>query len=236
MTSAGIDGNWLTEDAATQSGSPLGNRLMFTARDWDSSTELYYYRFRDYSPILGRFLQPDPAKYIDGMNLYAYCGNNSINWIDPWGLWTVGAGASGQASFGWGVTFEAGFVYSPSTGWTGYVSYGVGAGTPSAGVGVAFTGTSAGSANGLGGLGGQSGGGFGPVTVDGVYGLTNPNYGGGQLTLGFSTPIPETHTFGTNTNVWQKDPPHPPADPSSLTEPEPLPEPEPSVPTRSTST
>jgi len=71
---------------------------------------------------------------------------------------------------------------------------------------------------------------LGPVTVDGVYGLTNPNYGGGQLTLGFSTPIPETHTFGTNTNVWQKDPLHPPADPSSL------PEPEPAAPKKGTST
>jgi len=31
-------------------------------------------------------LQPEPGGYIDGMNLYAYCGNNPINWIDPWGL------------------------------------------------------------------------------------------------------------------------------------------------------
>lgn len=86
MTSAYIDGNWLTEDADTSQTSAIGNRLMFTARDWDSYTGLYYYRFRDYSPILGRFLQPDPAKYIDGMNLYAYCGNNPINFRDPYGL------------------------------------------------------------------------------------------------------------------------------------------------------
>ena len=50
------------------------------------SQEQDYYRTRIYRPALSRFLQPDPAGYIDGMNLYAYCGNNPLNWIDPWGL------------------------------------------------------------------------------------------------------------------------------------------------------
>jgi RHS repeat-associated protein len=88
MYAAGTDNNWLTEDVVTYTSSHLtrGNPIMFTGRWWDSATRLYYYRFRDYSPTLGRFLQPDPAKYIDGMNLYAYCGNNPVNWIDPWGL------------------------------------------------------------------------------------------------------------------------------------------------------
>ena len=50
------------------------------------SQEQDYYRTRIYRPALSRFLQPDPAGYIDGMNRYAYCGNNPLNWIDPWGL------------------------------------------------------------------------------------------------------------------------------------------------------
>jgi RHS repeat-associated protein len=76
----------LTEDAATSDHSTIGNPYMFTGRRWDSATQLYYYRFRDYDPQLGHFLQCDPAGYIDTMNLYAYCGNNPVNWIDPWGL------------------------------------------------------------------------------------------------------------------------------------------------------
>jgi RHS repeat-associated protein len=87
INGAGTDGNWLTEDTTSiLPYSPLGNPYMFTARRWDYNANLYYYRFRDYQPDLGRFCQPDPLGYIDGMNLYAYCGNNPLNWIDPWGL------------------------------------------------------------------------------------------------------------------------------------------------------
>jgi RHS repeat-associated protein len=58
---------------------------MFTGREYDSETGLYYYRARYYSPQLGRFLQRDPVGYWAGINLYTYCSNNPTSWIDPFG-------------------------------------------------------------------------------------------------------------------------------------------------------
>jgi RHS repeat-associated protein len=61
------------------------NRFLFTGREYDKETGLYYYRARYYKPEIGRFLQVDPVGYEAGLNLYRYCSNNPWNHIDPFG-------------------------------------------------------------------------------------------------------------------------------------------------------
>ena len=66
--------------------SQVGNPYGFTSRRWDQETQLWNYRNRIYSSTLGRFLQRDPAGYVDGLNLYAYVKNNPLKYTDAMGL------------------------------------------------------------------------------------------------------------------------------------------------------
>jgi RHS repeat-associated protein len=67
--------------------STVGNRFLFTGREWLSDVKLYDYRHRLYQPELGRFLQPDPKQFEGGdYNLYRYCHNDPVNRVDPFGL------------------------------------------------------------------------------------------------------------------------------------------------------
>ncbi len=68
-----------------QSGT-AANPWLFTGRQLDPESGLYFYRNRYYDSRVGRFTTRDPIGYAGGINLYAYCSNNPINANDPFGL------------------------------------------------------------------------------------------------------------------------------------------------------
>ena len=60
------------------------NRFKYTGEQFDAITQQYYLRARFYNPALARFMQEDTYRG-DGLNLYAYCANNPVRYVDPSG-------------------------------------------------------------------------------------------------------------------------------------------------------
>ena len=66
------------------------NPFRYRGYYYDEETNLYYLQSRYYDPEIRRFINADDITYItpedlNGCNLYAYCGNNSVNRWDPTG-------------------------------------------------------------------------------------------------------------------------------------------------------
>ena len=66
------------------------NPFRYRSYYYDDDTGLYYLNARYYNPKLRRFISPDNSAYLDtgspqGLNLYAYCGNDPVSHSDPSG-------------------------------------------------------------------------------------------------------------------------------------------------------
>jgi insecticidal toxin complex protein TccC len=67
------------EDHSDQSGAWKTIRYSGKERD---ATGLYYYGYRYFAPWLSRWINPDPAGAVDGLNLYGFVGNSPVGRVD----------------------------------------------------------------------------------------------------------------------------------------------------------
>jgi RHS repeat-associated protein len=75
-------------------GIANANPYRYRSYRFDSGTGLYYLNARYYDPSIGRFISADSINYLDpssgqGLNLYAYCGNNPVMYSDPSGKFAI---------------------------------------------------------------------------------------------------------------------------------------------------
>ena len=86
-----------TYDAFGNLTSQIGesdNPFLYCGEYFDAETQTYYLRARYYNPANGRFTQQDAWAFMDAsdplsLNLYTYCCNNPVMYVDPSGFYSI---------------------------------------------------------------------------------------------------------------------------------------------------
>ena len=80
-------GKLLSTTGTLASTVGVQNPFLYKGYMYDRETGLYYCKSRYYNPNIGRWISPDAIEYlnptsINGLNLYCYCNNNPIMYVD----------------------------------------------------------------------------------------------------------------------------------------------------------
>ena len=84
-------GNFQIEfyDECTYSDNVVLNPFLYRGYYYDAELGMYYLQSRYYDPVIGRYINADgyisTGQGLLGYNMYAYCGNNPVNRVDPEG-------------------------------------------------------------------------------------------------------------------------------------------------------
>ena len=76
----------------------VNNPFRYRGYYYDTDLGMYYLQTRYYDPVIGRFISPDSyastGTGLLGCNMYAYCENNPVMYVDPTGEspWLIIAG------------------------------------------------------------------------------------------------------------------------------------------------
>ena len=76
-------------NGCTSSNPVVNNPFLYRGYYFDSELGMYYLQSRYYDPVIGRYINADgylsTGQGLLGYNMYAYCGNNPVNRVDPEG-------------------------------------------------------------------------------------------------------------------------------------------------------